>query len=221
MVDVPPVQDALVNLFMTLYAVSEGSKRGEIDGRVKLMKLLQRIEEELTKKGMRGPSFVFYKWEHGAWSPEAQFDIGLLKDKGFISENEELHQITVTSTGQDVVDKSRFAIQKNRAMFDIINRVLASHVQYKSWELRAITYATPSLYGEKKRIGEIEKGKIVLSPLTHESASKAFVIDDKWQDMLSDLFSESLHELIEQTPEKPNPKDYISLSTLRSKHGLL
>lgn len=221
MVDVPSAQDALVNLFMTLYAVYEGSKRGEIDGRVKLMKLLQRVEEELTKKGMRGPSFVFYKWTHGAWSPEAQFDMGLLRDKGLISENKELHQITLTSAGQHVIDKSKSAIQKNRELFDVVNRVLASDIEYKSWELRAITYATPSLEGEKKRIGEIEKGKIVLSPLAHEKASKAFMIDDVWQDMLSDLFSEKLHELIEETSEKPNPQDYIPLSTLRSKHGLL
>lgn len=220
MVDVPSPQDALVNLFLTLYTVYEASKRGEVDGRVKLMKLLQRTEEELTKKRLRGPSFVFYKWEHGAWSPEAQFDMQLLREREFISENEELHQITVTRAGRDIVDKSKDAIQINRQLFDLVDRVLASNVQYKSWELRAITYATPSLEADRKLIGEIEKGKIVLSPVTREEASKVFLIEDKWLGMMSDFFSEEIHELIEEIPEKPNPKDYAPLSALRSRHGL-
>jgi hypothetical protein len=55
MVDVPSRKDALVNMFTTLYVVSEASRRGVVDGRVKLMKLLQKVEEELTKKNLEKP----------------------------------------------------------------------------------------------------------------------------------------------------------------------
>jgi hypothetical protein len=220
MVDIPSAKDALVNLFMTLYVVFEASKRGEVDGRVKLMKLLQKTEEELTKKNMRGPSFVFYKWEHGAWSPEAQIDLQLLIKNGLVAEDESRHLIMPTGQGIALIDKSRRIIEKNRELLEVVNRVLASHVQYRSYQLRALTYGTPSLESDKKLIAEMRKGEVVLSPVEQERASKFFLIDDTWLDALADTTSAEIHALIEQIPEVPDLNEYVPLTVLRRLYGL-
>lgn len=220
MVDIPSPKDALVNLFMTLYVVFEATKRGEIDGRVKLMKLLQKAEEELTKKGMRGPSFIFYKWKHGAWSPEAQKDLELLTESGLLSDDQENHLIMPTKLGCELIDKSQDMIKKNHELLEIVNRVLASHVQYKSYQLRALTYGTPSLEGDKKLIGEIEQGEVVLRPVAEDKASKFFLIDEDWLDRIAMNSSKEFHELLAQIEEKPNLGEYKPLSAVRREYGL-
>lgn len=52
MVDISSYKDALVNQFLVLYIILEASKHEIIDGRVKLMKLLYKVEEELTKRNI-------------------------------------------------------------------------------------------------------------------------------------------------------------------------
>jgi hypothetical protein len=220
MVDIPSPKDTLVNLFMTLYVIFEATKRGEIDGRVKLMKLLQKAEEELTKRTMRGPSFVFYKWEHGAWSPEAQFDLELLARSGLVSENKERHLINPTKQGLELIKSSHDIIEKNRELLNVVNRTVASHVQYRSWQLKALTYATPSLEGERKLIGEIAKGEVVLRPIDESKASKFFLIDDDWLDMLSMLASNEFREMVSQVKEQPDLAQYAPLKLLRKEYGL-
>jgi hypothetical protein len=220
MVDIPSPKDALVNLFMTLYVIFEATKRGEIDGRVKLMKLLQKAEEELTKKSMRGPSFVFYKWRHGAWSPEAQIGLQLLTGNGLVSEDKTMHLIMPTVRGIELINNSRNIIEKNRELLDIVNRVLASHVQYKSYQLRALTYGTPSLEDARKLIEQIKQGEVVLKPTPEEKASKFFLVDDDWLDRVAMSVSSEFQELLQQVDEKPKLSDYRSLSLLRKDYGL-
>lgn len=220
MVDIPSSKDALVNLFMTLYVIFEATKRGEIDGRVKLMKLLQKVEEELTKKNLRGPSFVFYKWKHGAWSPEAQIGLQLLTESGLVSEDPTTHLIMPSRRGVELINKSHDVTEKNHELLEIVNRVLASHVQYKSYQLKALTYGTPSLEGEKKLIEQITQGEVVLKPVPEEKASKFFLIDDDWLDKVAFSSSREFHELVTQIDEKPNLSDYKPLSLVRKEHGL-
>ena len=220
MVDVPTSKDVLVNLFITLYAVSEASRRGVVDGRVKLMKLLQKAEEELGKKNMRGPSFKFYKWKYGAWSPEAQFDREVLTRRGLLSEDEEGHVIEITTEGREIIDSSRKIIEKNREIMDVINRALASHVQYKSWQLRDLTYATSVLGREKRRMEQTTIGEVVLSPIEEEKASKFFLVDDEWLDMIATSVSEEFRQLLEQVPEKPDLTQYEPIASLRTEYGL-
>jgi hypothetical protein len=220
MVDVPSAKDALVNFFITHYVIFEATKRGEIDGRVKLMKLLQKAEEELTKKGMRGPSFVFYKWEHGAWSPEAQLDLELLTNSGLVSEDKERHQINPTKDGIELITASREIIEKNRELLEIVNRTLASHVSYRSWQLKTLTYGTPSLEGDRKLIGDIAKGEVVLRPVEESKASKFFLVDDDWLDKLSMIASKEFRDLVNEVQEKPDLTQYVPLSSLRREYGL-
>lgn len=220
MVDVPSAKDSLINFFMTHYVIFEATKRGEIDGRVKLMKLLQKAEEELTKRRMRGPSFVFYKWEHGAWSPEAQLDLELLATSGLVSEDKERHLIMPTKQGLDLITSSSDIIAKNRELLDVVNRTVASHVQYRSWQLKALTYGTPSLEGDRKLIGEIAKGEVVLRPVEESKASKFFLVDDDWLDKLSMNMSSEFREMVAQVQEKPDLAQYARLSSLRREYGL-
>jgi len=220
MVDVPPSKDVLVNLFITLYAVSEASRRGVVDGRVKLMKLLQKVEEELTKKNMRGPSFKFYRWRYGAWSPEAQFDLQLLTRNGLLSEDQSSHLIELTNDGCQMVCNSRRIIEKNREIMDVTNRVLASHVGYESWQLKALTYATSVLGRDKKRMEDVPMGELVLSPVTEEKASRFFLVDDEWLDMIAMTMSEEFRALVQQVPEKPDLNEYTPLVLLRKEYGL-
>jgi hypothetical protein len=220
MVDAPSPKDALVNLFTTLYVIFESTKRGEIDGRVKLMKLLQKAEEELTKRRMRGPSFVFYKWKHGAWSPEAQKDLELLVESGLVSDNQEKHQIMLTRLGYEVIDKSQDLIKRNRELLEIVGQILTSHIQYKSYQLKALTYGTPSLEGEKKLIGQIEQGEIVVKPIEESEASKFFLVDEDALDRIAISSSKEFHEFVAQIAEKPDINQYKPLSDVRREHGL-
>ena len=220
MVNVPPRKDVLVNLFITLYAVFEASRRGVVDGRVKLMKLLQKAEEELTKKNMRGPSFKFYKWKYGAWSHEAQFDHDLLTKRRLLSEDKEGHVIEVTTEGREIINSSRQIIERNREIMDVIDRALASHVQYKSWQLRDLTYATSVLGRERKRMEQITMGEVVLSPVEEEKASRFFLVDDDWLDMIAMSVSEEFRQLLEQVPEKPDLTQYEPIVSLRTEYGL-
>jgi len=220
MVDVPPRKDVLVNLFITLYAVSEASRRGVVDGRVKLMKLLQKAEEELTKKNMRGPTFKFYKWKYGAWSPEAHFDRDLLTKRGLLSEDKESHVIEITTEGREIINSSRHIIEKNREIVEVIDRALASHVQYKSWQLRDLTYGTSVLGPERKRMEQTTMGEVVLSPVEEEKASRFFLVDDEWLDMIAMSVSEELRHLLQQVPEKPDLTQYEPIASLRTEYGL-
>jgi uncharacterized protein YwgA len=220
MVKVPSDKDALVNQFLTLYVVEKASKCGVVDGRVKLMKLLYKVEEELTKRNIRGPSFVFYKWNYGPWSPEAQIDLELLGQNGLVTEDKQVHRIEPTSQGLSLVQSSDHIIKRNRDIFDVMDRVVSSNVDYKSWQLRSETYGTPLLGKDKILIEKVEKGEVVLSPVEEQRAFKFFLVDDDWLDMIATSMSEDFHKLVEQVLEKPNLNDYVPMTLYRKEHGL-
>jgi len=216
----PSSKDALINLFLMLYAVCEASKRGIVDGRIKLQKLLYVVEQELTKRNIRGPSYIFYKWDYGPWSPEAQIDLDLLVRSRLVTEDEKSHRIEPTKEGLKLVRDSDKIINRNRNILDLIDRAISSTVDYKSWQLRAATYGTPVLGRDKVLIEKVTKGEIVLSPIDEQQAFKFFLVDDDWLDAIAFSTSCEFHRLVAQVSEKPDLSDYVPVTEIRKRHGL-
>jgi len=218
MVEASTFKDALINLFMTLYVVNHASRWGTVDGRVKLQKLLYAVERELTTKNLRGPSFVFYKWDYGPWSPEAQVDLDLLARNNLVTEDKERHRIEPTTQGMKLIQNSESVIKRNREIFDLVDSVISSIVDYRSWQLREVVYGTP-LPG-KVPIEKVAKGEVVLTPVDEQRAFKFFLIDNDWLDTVALKTSKEFHELVAQIPEKPRIDDYTPIATLRKQYRL-
>jgi len=212
MVEASTFKDALVNLFMTLYVVHHASKWGIVDGRVKLMKLLYFVEEELTKRNMRGPSFIFYKWHYGSWSPEAQVDLELLARNRLVAEDMERHIIEPTGEGLRLIQNSDPIIKRNREILQLVDQAIARNVDYRSWQIREVSYGTPALGKKKVLIQSISKGEVVLSPVDEEHAFKFFLVDDDWLDQIAMKVSSGFRELVEQVKEKPDLTDYAPIT---------
>lgn len=188
-------RDAIVNLLLLLYAVRSSSRRGYLYGRVKLQKLLFEAQKRMLDLRLRGLSYVFYRWKHGAYSPEAEWGLKWLERNGLVEVVD--HRIEITSKGSKVLESVRDLIDRNGETMKIIDKVAEIHALDTGKVMKAIAYGTPSLE-LGKRIGEVEKGEVVLRPLDKATAPRFFLIDDVEIETLEILFDREARDSIEE-----------------------
>jgi len=187
--------DSLVNLFLLLYAIERASRRGYLTGRVKLQKLLFEAEKRMTKSGWVGLNYVFYRWKHGPWSPEAQWGLEWLVRNGLVTEAEAL--IEATADGRRVLDDARELVESNKEMMKLIESVSDAHALDTGRTMEDAVYGTPSPT-TGQLIDNIKPGETVLEPLEKSKASKLFRMDDSWVQTLEILLDKSSRESLQQ-----------------------
>ena len=187
--------DSLINLFLLLYTIERGSRRGYLTGRVKLQKLLFEAEKRMTKFGWVGLSYVFYRWKHGPWSPEAQWGLEWLARNGLVTETEAL--IEATDDGHGLLDDARELVESNQEIMKLIENVSDAHALDTGRTMEDAVYGTPSpATGEL--MDKVKPGEAVLEPLEKSKASKLFRIDDSWIETLDILLDKSSRESLQQ-----------------------
>jgi hypothetical protein len=162
---------------------------------VKLQKLLYEAEKRMTKFGWVGLSYVFYRWEHGPYSPEAQWGVEWLVKNGLVTETDAL--IEATADGHELLDHARELVESNEEMMKLIENVSDAHAFHTGRTMEDAVYGTPSpITGQL--IDKIKLGEAVLEPLEKSKASRLFRIDDSWLETLEILLDKSSRESLQQ-----------------------
>jgi hypothetical protein len=162
---------------------------------VKLQKLLFEAEKSMTKSGWVGLSYVFYRWKHGPWSPEAQWGLEWLVRNGLATETETL--IATTTQGHKLLADARELIESNKDLMKFIENVSDAHALDTGRTMTDVVYGTPSPR-TGQLIDETKLGETVLEPLEKSKASRLFRIDDSWIETLEILLDKSSRESLQQ-----------------------
>jgi len=199
-----------VNLLLLLYTIERSSRRGYLYGRVKLQKLLHEAEKRMMAVGLRAFSYVFYRWKHGAYSPEADWGLEWLEKGGLVRVTD--REIATTAEGRILLEDVKQLLDRNKTTLKIIDKVAEVHALDTGKIMKAITYGTP-VPELAKRIEDVGKGEVVLRPVDKSRASSLFLIDDREIETLEILLDKesrkSLQEAMDDarqgrvTPFKP------------------
>jgi len=184
-----------VNLLLLLYTVECSSRRGYLYGRVKLQKLLHEAEKRMMAVGLRAFSYVFYRWKHGAYSPEADWGLEWLEKDGLVEVTD--REIMTTAEGRKVLEDVKQLLDKNKKTLEIIDKVAEVHALDTGKIMKAIAYGTP-VPELAKRIKDIEKGEVVLRPVDKSRASSLFLIDDREIETLEILLDKQARESLQE-----------------------
>ena len=195
LVEISSHKDAIVNLFLLLYAISSSSRRGYLYGRVKLQKLLYEAQKRMMEKGLRAFSYVFYRWKHGAYSPEADWGLNWLERNGLVEIADE--GISITHEGIEVLEGVKGLLDRNMEAAKIIQQVAEVYALDSGKVMKAMAYGLPSPESGK-RIGDAERGEVVLRPLDKEKAPRFFLADDPEIETIEILLDKESRESIEE-----------------------
>jgi len=184
-----------VNLLLLLYTVECSGRRGYLYGRVKLQKLLHEAEKRMMAVGLRAFSYVFYRWKHGAYSPEADWGLEWLEKGGLVEVTDQ--EIMTTAEGRKVLEDVKQLLDRNKKTLEIIDKVAEVHALDTGKMMKAIAYGTP-VPELAKRIKDIEKGEVVLRPVDKSRASSLFLIDDREIETLEILLDKEARESLQE-----------------------
>lgn len=184
-----------MNLLLLLYTVECSSRRGYLYGRVKLQKLLHEAEKRMMAVGLRAFSYVFYRWKHGAYSPEADWGLEWLEKDGLVEVTD--REIMTTAEGRKVLEDVKQLLDRNKKTLEIIDKVAEVHALDTGKIMKAIAYGTP-VPELAKRIKDIEKGEVVLRPVDKSRASSLFLIDDREIETLEILLDKQARESLQE-----------------------
>jgi len=194
-VTISSLDDALLNLFLVLYAVESSSRRGYLYGRVKLQKLLFEAQKRMTERRLRALTYVFYRWKHGVYSPELDWGVKWLSKNGLVNVTEK--GIEITETGRSLLREARELLELNKETVAIIDRMSEIYPFETGKIMKAKAYGTPAP-ATRALIEDVKKGEIVLNPLEDSKASKHFLIDHSWIRTLEILLEKESRESIEK-----------------------
>ena len=192
--------DRLMNRFLTLYTVYKASGRGVLSGKVKLLKLLYEAQEEMTKAGIRGLAFNFYRWNYGPLSNEALSDFEYLLSNELIYYRQEPWEIGYTARGETVLKETSELLKRNQEIVAFLDKVVQRHLMQTSTQIRGEVYDR-LIPGDKRRVRDAEMGETLLKPLERDRASRAGRIDEDWEDTLSLLMNKSSMEALKESRE--------------------
>lgn len=160
--------------------------------------------------GLRAFSYVFYRWKHGAYSPEADWGLEWLEKGGLVRVTD--REIATTAEGRILLEDVKQLLDRNKTTLKIIDKVAEVHALDTGKIMKAITYGTP-VPELAKRIEDVGKGEVVLRPVDKSRASSLFLIDDREIETLEILLDKesrkSLQEAMDDarqgrvTPFKP------------------
>jgi hypothetical protein len=158
------------------------SKSGLYLGITKLDKLTFLSEKEMLDQKVRGFNYEFFKWHHGPLSTDIYTDLDVLRRAGFVSGNED---IALTAHGVEALRKLRPLFKDHRLVTTPIDVVTRRSAGLTTQNLTERVYETTVTYpmGSKK-IKDIPKGQVILSPPARERTSATFELNDSWLETL-------------------------------------
>lgn len=186
------LNEALIDRLLLLYLVTRTRQKGyNILGPIKLQKLLYKIEERMWRKNYKGLSYTFIRWKHGPFSQEIYSDVRDLKDTGLLNK---VDAVSSSSKGQHLIEKLEPLFDYEAK--DIIEKVINEFGSLKSKQIKAIMYSYPKV-GERRTIGEIKDGDLLLTKMKASDARKSFWLDERLMETLCVLFSPSATKAIQ------------------------
>jgi len=186
-------KDAMIDRLLQLFLIAETSKRGEIMGKVKLLKMAYLAEDKMVKDRLKGFNYNFYRWDYGPMSNEALEDHEWLVNNGLVSD----FPATPTKRGSEVLKELSELFDRNRHILDHINRIVNEFARVSGRDLRYDVYARPAP-GKKIRVGDIQKGETLLSALLEKEAKETFRIDAEWLETISILMDKEFYESLQE-----------------------
>jgi len=162
---------------------------------VKLQKLLHEAEKRMMAAGLRAFSYVFYRWKHGAYSPEADWGLEWLEKGGLVKVTD--REIATTAEGRKLLEDVKQLLDRNKKTLEIIDKVAEVHALDTGKTMKAIAYGTP-VPELAKRIEDVEKGEVVLRPVDKSRASSLFLIDDREIETLEILLDKESRESLQE-----------------------
>jgi uncharacterized protein YwgA len=188
--------EVLLDRFLTLFLVRETIKSGwPITGKLKLLKLIYLAEQRMTKEGIKGFNYNFYRWDYGPFSHELIKDYEYLVDNGFLKESN--HNIDLTERGLGVLEDCRELLDKNGEIIDYIRKVIKEFGPYRGKKIKKVVYDIPKIE-EKKLISETLHGEELLRRMEADEAKKFFLIDDEWLETIAILMDKELSNSLER-----------------------
>ena len=175
--------EKLADLALLIYLIGVfRSKSGLYLGVTKLDKLAFLSEKEMLERKVRGFNYEFFKWHHGPLSTDIYTDLDVLRRAGFVSANDD---INLTSEGQEAFRKLSSLFKEHEPVTTPIDVVTRRSVGLTTEELTERVYETTITYPlGKKKIRDIPKGQVILSPQVSGRTSATFALNDSWVETL-------------------------------------
>lgn len=203
----------------TLSLFSAVNNIDQIDGNLKIQKLVFLSELEGLNKNIITTHFRFFRYQYGPYSPVLADDVKTLIKQGFITTKHIL-----TKRAQFVLDYTKDAIDSStpaRKVLTLLNEIA------KKYGRRSGPWLTDLVYGlevpvhdfnrKLMKVRDIETGFDIVVPTRTPNISK---IEPFSEDLINDLKEEFAISAYDLNPENPEYKKTIRQALNRAKQAI-